>query len=135
MSLDTVLNTVIAEGAGEGEEGMYAIASVIVNRANRRKLTLEQVVNQPKQFTGRWRTDLETFVARQGPSVEAQARRALNRATQSPLPGVDHYLTRSLYDSPQRPSWAKSMGRPRIIGHHVFLDSHNKEAECQHSIR
>ena|SRR3990167_7857619 len=123
MATDNVLKTIIAEGAGEGEEGMYAIASSIVNRATRRKLTLEQVVNQPKQFTGRWRKDLEVFVARQGPAIEAQARRALERATRTPLPGVDHYLTRTLYDSPQRPSWAKTMGGQRLIGNHVFLDS------------
>src|SRR3990167_1615873 len=123
MPVDVVLNTIIAEGAGEGEEGMYAIASAIVNRAARRKLTLEQVVNQPKQFTGRWRKDLDTFVARQGLAVEAQARRALARATQTPLPGVDHYLTRTLYESPQRPSWATQMGGGRLIGNHVFLDS------------
>src|SRR3990167_3916587 len=133
MPLDAVLKTIIAEGAGEGEEGMYAIASVIVNRAARRKLTLEQVVNQPKQFTGRWRKDLETFVTRQGPAVEAQARRALERATQAPLPGVDHYLTRALYDSPQRPSWARTMGGQRMIGNHIFLDSQPTQKQPTHA--
>jgi cell wall hydrolase len=124
--MDDVLKTIIAEGAGEGEDGMFAIASAIVNRAARRRLSLTQVVNQPKQFTGRWRADLDTFVQRQGPQVEAQARRALQRAQQTPMAGVDHYLTRDLYESPNRPSWAGTMGGHQTVGRHVFLNSRAK---------
>lgn len=121
--MNAILKTLLAEGAGEGEEGMHAIASVIVNRANRRGLTPEQVVNQPQQFTGRWRKDLDAFAERQPAEVKAAAQRAWERAQTAPIPGIDHYLTTQLLRSSKRPRWATQMGGQREIGQHTFLDS------------
>lgn len=121
--MDNVLKTIIAEAAGEGEEGMYAVASVIANRAKRRRLTPEQVVDQPAQFTGRWRKDLDAFIAKQPPAVLQAAQRALERAQKEPLGGADHYLTNDLYNSAKRPSWAGKMDVTQTVGRHTFLDS------------
>lgn len=118
-----IIKTILAEAAGEDEEGMVAVASTIVNRSRRRHLTPEQVVNQPNQFTGRWRTDLDRFVARQPSETVQMAERAWQRAQHHPIPGIDHYLTNDLARSPSRPGWAASMGGQRIIGHHTFFDS------------
>ena len=133
IPLDDVLKTIIAEGASEGEQGMYAIASVIVNRAKRRSKTPQAIVNHHAknakgvdvwQFTGRARKDLDRFVASQGPEVLAAAQRAWQRAQQSPMPGVDHYLTTELYnDSTRRPSWSQAMGGLQAVGRHTFMDS------------
>jgi len=123
MALDDVIKTIISEAAGEGEEGMYAVASVISNRAKRRKLTPQQVVNQPQQFTGRWRKDLDAFIAKQPPAVIEQAKRAWKKAQTESIPGIDHYLTNDLYKSNKRPSWANKMGVVKTLGAHTFLDS------------
>ena len=120
---DDVLKTIIAEGASEGEEGMYAIASVMVNRARTRGKSLLDIVNQPSQFSGRWRTDLETFVQQQPASVQAAAQRALQRAQASPIPGVDHYVTNALYRSSARPSWVTRLKKDRVVGRHTFMRS------------
>ena len=121
-SVDPVLATIIAEAANQGPEGMYAVASVLVNRAARRRQTLEQVVNAPKQFTGRWRKDLATFVAKQGPEMQMLAQQALAKAQAQPLPGVDLYVTTDLFKRAP-PSWAKTMGGRKVIGGHIFFDS------------
>lgn len=123
MPLDDVIGTILAEAAGEGEEGMYAVASVIANRAKRRKLTPSQVVNQKHQFSGRERKDFWEFVGRQSAEAEYAARRAWQRAQADPIPGLDHYVTTDLYNSPQRPAWLNKMGGARTIGNHIFFDS------------
>lgn len=122
MPMDIVLKTLIAEAADQDDEGMYAVASTFVNRAARRKQTLEQVVNAPAQYTGRWRKHLDQFVAQQGPEVAARAQRALERAKAKPLPGLDHYTTTELMQR-KPPSWSRNMGGRRTIGGHLFMDS------------
>ena len=130
--MDDVVKTLIAEGANQDEESLYAIASAIVNRAIRRKLTPQQVVNQSKvnkkgvrvwQFTGRGRKDFEAFVARQGPEVAARAQRAWDRAQREPLPGIDHYLTTQRLQEVGPEHWANQYGGRQTIGDHVFMDS------------
>lgn len=122
--MDEILKTIIAEAAGEGEEGMYAVASVIANRAKRRGKTPKEIVNQPKQFTGRWRKDLDAFVSAQPPEVIEAAQRAWQMAQENPITSADHYLTSELYnDKKRRPSWASKMGIVATIGGHTFLDS------------
>jgi spore germination cell wall hydrolase CwlJ-like protein len=120
--LTDVEKTILAEAAGEGEEGMYAVASVIFNRAQQRKLDPIAVVNQPYQFSGRWRKDLDEFVSRQPSETLEAMRRAVARAKKDPLP-ADHFLTTELYASPQRPAWATQMRAVKTIGNHIFLDS------------
>lgn len=124
--MDDVLKTLIAEGAGEGEEGMYAIGSVIMNRSQRRGKTPQQIVNEPKQFTGRFRKDLDRFVASQSSETIAAAQRAWQKAQQNPIADVDHYMTTQLYKSPKRPNWAASMGGVQQIGRHTFMSSRKK---------
>lgn len=124
MPVDPVIATILAEAAGEDERGMYAVASVIANRAARRKKTPVQVVNEPAQFSGRWRKDLEAFVARQPKAAVEAAQRAWARAQVEPMPGVDHYLTTDLYrDEKKRPDWSTKMGGRQEIGKHTFLNS------------
>ncbi len=43
--------TILAEARGEGEAGMYAVAAVIAQRANDKKVTPEQVCLKRKQFS------------------------------------------------------------------------------------
>lgn len=48
--MDCVANTVYYEARGEDEIGMRAIAHVIYNRAEEKKISPCAVVKQPKQF-------------------------------------------------------------------------------------
>ena len=121
MASDIVVKTIVGEGANQDPEGLYAIASTIVNRARKRGKTLEQIVNQPHQYTGRWRKDLDDFVAKQPPSVLKAAQEALQKAIKNPIPGIDHYMTNRLYNSPHRPSWTNKMKIFKVIGDHTFL--------------
>ena len=43
--------TILAEARGEGDKGMYAVAAVIAQRSNERKLTPSQVCLQRLQFS------------------------------------------------------------------------------------
>jgi len=49
---DDTVNTVIAEAAGEGDDGMAGVAHVIRNRSNIRGKSIGDVVREPDQFTG-----------------------------------------------------------------------------------
>lgn len=43
--------TIYAEARGEPEKGQYAVAEVVMNRANERNLTVCQVINEKGQFS------------------------------------------------------------------------------------
>ena len=54
--------TILAEARGEGEKGMYAVAAVIAQRSNERKITPSNVCLQRLQFScwnGKQLKDLE----------------------------------------------------------------------------
>ena len=70
----------IGEAAGEGETGMWHVASVMHNRVNKKRPSLDHVVNEPFQFSARARKDLDAFVGKQTPEVHAAAERAMARA-------------------------------------------------------
>ena len=119
MPSDLVIATILSEAAGEGEEGMYAVASVIANRSQRRKKTPVQVVDEPYQFSGRWRKDLDAFVARQPKQAVEMATRAWARAQLEPMPKVDHYYKQGT----DEPSWAPTMRSMGRVGKHLLFDS------------
>jgi len=48
--MDCIADTIYYEARGEGEQGMRAIAHVIINRANEKGVNPCIIVNQPKQF-------------------------------------------------------------------------------------
>lgn len=121
--LDDVVKTILAEAAGEGPEGMYAVASVINNRARRRGKTPQQIVNEPYQFAGRARPDLDRFVELQRPEIQQAATDAWMRALQQPIPDVDHFLSNDLANSPRRPQWSTKMRPITTIGNHTFYSS------------
>ena len=111
----------LGEAANQGEEGMWHVASVMVNRARLRGTTTDKEVNKPFQFSARMRTDLDQFVAKQPPEVLAAARRAIARASEAPSSDATHYMTANLYGSKKRPSWAGKMQVVGQVGDHVFL--------------
>lgn len=119
---DDVINTVIAEAAGEGEDGMAAVVNVIRNRADRRGLSLGDVVRQPKQFTGYEAPGPEALKAMRDPALRERVGSLIDRALSGELPdatgGADHYHADSV-----SPGWAAKMPRTATLGRHLFYDS------------
>lgn len=119
---DDVINTVIAEAAGEGADGMAAVVNVIRNRADRRGLSLGDVVRQPKQFTGYEAPGPEALKAMRDPALRERVGSLIDRALSGELPdatgGADHYHADSV-----SPGWAAKMPRTATLGGHLFYDS------------
>lgn len=116
------VKALIGEAAGEGSEGMYRVAKVIHTRARQRNLSVDAVVQQPKQFSAMARPDLEAFIAKQPRHITTQAYEAMAKAEQEVGKGwANHYLTQDLYNSKERPSWAKDMKVIDRYGKHIFL--------------
>ena len=114
------IRVLVGEAAGEGAEGMRRVARVIHTRAKERRLSVDDVVRQPKQFSAYDRTDLDAFILKQPKPVVDAAYEAMQLAEQDG-PWANHYLTRELYESPQAPSWSKKMKVIDRFGNHVFL--------------
>jgi len=118
---DTV-NTVIAEAAGEGDEGMAGVAHVIQNRSRIRGQSIGDVVRDPDQFTGYSKPGPKAQEAMRDPQMRARAenivRSVIAGQGADPTGGADHYHADYV-----NPSWAKSMAETKRIGSHLFYNS------------
>ncbi|KQZ96841.1 hypothetical protein ASD74_06180 [Rhizobium sp. Root564] len=118
---DTV-NTVIAEAAGEGDEGMAGVAHVIQNRSKIRGQSIGDVVRDPDQFTGYSKPGPKAQEAMRDPQMRARAenivRSVMAGKGEDPTGGADHY--HADYVSPY---WARSMAETKRIGNHLYYNS------------
>ena len=109
------------EARGEYHEGMVAVGHVVLNRAEKKKKSAEEVILQSMQFS--WHNgnvfpvikDYESFIRCQVATDDVIAER-LNGET---LSGSDHYFNPSIV----LPSWAKKMTLIKRIGNHDFYRS------------
>ncbi len=119
---DDTVNTVIAEAAGEGDDGMAGVAHVIRNRSNIRGKSIGDVVREPDQFTGYSAPGAKTVEAMRDPAMRARAEGILRNVLTSdgpdPTNGADHYHTKAV-----SPSWAASMPETTTIGEHIYYNS------------
>ena len=119
---DDTVNTVIAEAAGEGDDGMAGVAHVIRNRSNIRGKSIGDVVREPDQFTGYSAPGAKTVEAMRDPAMRARAEGILRNVLTSdgpdPTDGADHYHAKSV-----NPYWAASMPQTTTIGEHVYYNS------------
>jgi hypothetical protein len=120
--------TVWGEARGEGEEGMRAVAHVMVNRIGERfGEDLATVILSPKQFSV-WNGDdpnrrLVARLARDPASVATDdwlaadriAREVLGGQSVDPTGGALFYHTRAV-----RPRWSRAGRGRQVIGQHVF---------------
>lgn len=117
-----LVKTIIAEAAGEGPEGMAAVASVIKNRAQVRGKSPAEVVREPDQFTGYSKPGPDALKAMEDPEIRAQAESILDQVLGGSLPdptgGADHYHATSV-----SPYWADKMPKTADIGNHRFYKS------------
>lgn len=117
----SVIDTLIAEAAGEGEEGMRRVAETILNRSAIRNLTPDQVVRQANQYTGWSAPGPAAVQAQNNAAVRALAEQAYRLALEpgDPTGGADHYFNPSIV----QPRWANSMTPTGEYGGHAFYSS------------
>ena len=121
--------TAWGEARSEGEDGMRAVAHVIVNRVGQRfGDDLETVIRAPKQFSA-WNIGDPNRVLVQNPeryargginketweTAQTVAREVLSGQSVDPTAGALFYHTRAI-----RPWWARYGAGRREIGAHVF---------------
>jgi len=117
-----IINTLIAEALGQGEEGMRLVGETILNRSAIRGLTPEQVVRQPAQYTGYSNPGPAARAAQSDPNAvsAAQAAWALAQGADDPTRGADHYYAPGTIS---QPSWARGMQPTMQGGGHNFYSS------------
>src|SRR5688572_29907019 len=101
--IQDIINTLIAEGVGEGEEGMRRIAETILTRGKQRGLTPAEVVRERAQYTGYSAPGPAAVRAQQDPSAisAAQAAWQLAQGPDDPTGGANHYINPRLAN----PDW------------------------------
>ena len=106
------------EARGECDEGIQAVAHVILNRAKQKRKTVKEIVLQPSQFS--WANngarppikDYGSFVKcldLAGKTVKEREELGVD------FNGADHYHAVTV-----NPSWAKSMQKIAKVGGHIF---------------
>lgn len=116
--IQDVINTLIAEGIGEGEEGMRRIAETILNRAEQRGISPAEVVRQRGQYTGYSAPGPGAIRAQRDPAsiTAAQAAWNLAQGPDDPTGGANHYWNPGIVS----PSWAGGMQSLGTYGNHAF---------------
>lgn len=101
-------NTLIAEAANQGYDGMLAVAEVMRARSW-----------NMRPFCASKRKDLAAFVARQPQRVRDNAHKALQaaRAGSMTVMGATHYENVRAFGVPK---WAKGLKPVATVGEHVF---------------
>jgi len=126
-NLSIVEMTLVAEAKNQGYEGMLAVAEVIRTRAKDRRLTYEQVILQPKQFSC-WNDrakgyDLVNNI--KGYNSIAQREQIFNLAKQAWVNSASSNTTKkaNLYHADYiSPYWSKSAKVTYLmtINNHIF---------------
>lgn len=122
----SVIDTLIAEALGEGDQGLSDVAHVIINRSQQWGMTPDQVVRQPAQFTGLSHPGASARKAQSDPQVRARVERIFSDALSGNSPDMTgealHYYAPGGMAGGREPSWwsgtAKHGGLTR--GNHVF---------------
>lgn len=109
----------VLEAAGEGRQGMQAVANVIVNRTERRQSTFRREILRPRQFSslnGRSETHAIELARRDSSWTVAIELAALARSggLRDITGGATHF------HSGKRPRWARYMAPTVTIGRHFF---------------
>ena len=111
--------TILAEARGEGTKGMYAVAAVIAQRANERKMTPSQVCLQRLQFScwnGKSVKDLEHLLKVPHAKYALLLARNVSLLSREYVGFANHYHNNKI----KTPYWAKGKKPVKVIGNHLF---------------
>jgi spore germination cell wall hydrolase CwlJ-like protein len=107
--------TILGEARGEGEAGMYAVACVIAQRAQERKISADKVCTQKLQFScnngGINYRLLETPQAKYALTLASN----INNLNTAFVKQANHYCTTNI-----NPYWSKGKTPVKVIGNHKF---------------
>ena len=112
--------TILAEARGEGEKGMYAVAAVIAQRANERKITPSQVCLQRLQFScwnGKKLKNFEHLLKVPQAKYALLLARNVSHLSREYVGFANHYHATWMK---KKPYWAKGKAPVKIIGQHAF---------------
>lgn len=126
--IDTLARTIYGEARGEGEEGMRAVACVVINRVTHPAWWGHDVSNvccTPWQFSCWNKNDPNRSIilaATPSDPVFASANLIAQQAVSGQLVDITEGAT-SYYDKrmPVPPAWSLQMMRCAEIGHHIFF--------------
>lgn len=118
--LRDIINTLIAENAGQGPEAMRYVGETILNRAQQRGISPAEVVRQPNQFTGFFAPGPAAVRAQNDPAVwsAAEAAWSLAQGPDDPTGGANHYYAPGTINEPR---WARGMTETANFGGHRYL--------------
>ena len=111
--------TILAEARGDGDKGMYAVAAVIAQRSNERKLTPSQVCLQRLQFScwnGKGVKDLEHLLKVPQAKYALLLARNVSLLSREYVGFANHYHNNKI----KTPYWAKGKRPVKVIGNHLF---------------
>lgn len=140
---DTLLLTLLGEARGEEIEGRLAVGCVVRNRVKDERWpdTVKDVCLQKFQFSCWNKTDpnraklldharmllsdhaIRSTFTPTALDLETRwlAEGLLSGVVRDRVGGANHYCTRSLWESPNCPVWAKGQRPNAFVGHHVFF--------------
>lgn len=136
--IEVLALTLIGEARGEPIEGQVAVASVIRNRLHTADYkNFREVCLAPKQFSC-WNDDnpnqqlLKDIASRMqmGQTIDPAYRQCLYIATgvytsaiRDNVNGAQNYLTKTLFESVNRPNWARHASRMIEKGNQIFFSA------------
>lgn len=120
MASKAVIDTLIAEAGGEGEEGLIAAAWAIQQRAAANGVSIDKVVRSG--FDGFTNPGSGAVKAQADPALRARVEQIMSGVESgeipNPVPRADHFLSGDVM-----PSWAKGMELVATVGGHRFYAS------------
>lgn len=114
-----IMLTLLAEAAGEGQNGMLAVAAVIKRRGDIAKIPYHKICLKPKQFSC-WNDKnidylFNKWIKSKNARIALTIAQNINSINTNDFHNVDHYHTLSC-----NPYWKDKTKQKIIIGNHVF---------------
>ena len=111
-----VAKVIAGEAAGEGYDGMYAVACVIQNRGK----DPIKIVTSPYQFSAIKDNELMDRNYKQVKKVVDKLSNQIGNLTDT-TGGATNYVTNSHYASHKNRGWLSRLKVTKVIGNHTFL--------------
>lgn len=122
---DIMARTIYGEARGEGQQGMQAVANVIMNRVKAGSwygASVKDVCLKPYQFSCWNDNDVNKLIITQATDAQLKpARKIAEQAIAGTLQDITGGATHYYADSIAAPYWAASMTQTAKIGHHIFF--------------